>query len=198
MGQEKNIECLELKPISNLTVYQNVTEINERLSVQSQMVTLSTGEASEMLESLSSDDDKRLRSLPSSQFQHHHTSKLRNTIRDLLSSTAQEPSTDTSPSSTTTEALRFQNSVMNVACKRRRVGFRLSSTTPLFLGEIYCFVTTYDATQHLQRERDGCSTYSTRQLESSMSFVFVPSKWLVRFGMSQVVRFDWDSSRTRY
>ncbi len=143
------------------------------------MVTSPTGESSEMLESFSSHDKMRLPCLANSQCQQYLESKLRNTIRAFLSSTGHERGHVATSNPATTEALRFQNSVRSIAPKRCRGGFFLSSTTRLFLAELRCFLTTYDASQHRDRKLDECSSLSRRQLKSSISFFFVPSKCLL-------------------
>ena len=83
--------------------------------------------------------------------------------------------------------------------RRRQVGRCESWTTRTILGKLRCFVSSYNVIPPLITDGEEISeTFeSGTRRETQISFVFKPSKWLIKSGVSRIFHFERTKSFSR-
>jgi hypothetical protein len=180
-----------------------MSEIHEihSLMFQSRIVTTTDSQASNPVDGLSSDIHKAVESWSSKQLQPVFEAELAKAIQSCVSTMNQEQKSESNTASVSYDRLKFPTYPKALIQRKHQVGTRQSRTIRTGLGKLRCFVTTYEIAREVisppDVDGDGANFGPVKQTETHISFIFKPSRWLVKVGASQVLQFEKSKSDSR-
>ena len=178
-----------------------IHEIHDSLIFQSRSMTTTDSQASNPVDGLSSEIHKAVESWSSKQLQPIVEAELTKAIRFCVSNMNQEQKPESDTASVSKD--RPKVSTFNKALLRRKhqVGDPKSRTLRTGFGTLRCFVTTHEVVREVisppDVDGDGENFGPVKQTEKTISFIFKPSRWLVKVGATQVLQFEKSKSDSR-
>jgi len=180
---------------------QQITNVHEMLTFQSRTVTTSAPnpQASELVEMLLPDIQRVSESWCLEQVRHVLEAELSKAVQACVSNMQQERKEDICHERGLAHDPVLPNFSGVVVRKRRQVGRCESRTSRTILGKLRCLATTYNVLQpsNTGNEENHQTSGSSPRKETQISFVFKPSKWLIKLGVSRVLQFERTKSFSR-
>jgi hypothetical protein len=178
-----------------------IHEIHNSLIFQSRSVTTNDSQASNTVDGLSSEIHKAVESWSSKQLQPIFEAELSKAIQFCVSNMNQEPKPESNTASSSNDRPKVPTFNKSLLRRKHQVGAPQSRTLRTGFGTLRCFVTTHEVVRGVisppDVDGDGENFGPVKQTEKTISFIFKPSRWLVKVGASQVLHFEKSKSDSR-
>jgi hypothetical protein len=178
-----------------------IHEIHNSIIFQSRTMTTTDFQASNTVDGLSSEIHKAVESWSSKQLQPIVEAELSKAIQFCVSNMNQEQKPESHTASASNDRAIVTSFPKALMRRRRKVGPPQSRGIRTGFGTVHCFVTTHEVVREVipppEVDGDDANFRQVRQTENNISFVFKPSRWLVKVGASQVLHFEKSKSDSR-
>jgi hypothetical protein len=178
-----------------------IHEIHSSVIFQSQIVSTTNSQASNTVDGLSSEIHKAVESWSSKQLQPILEAELSKSIQSCVSNMDQEPKSESNTASASNDRPKVSTFNKTLLRKKQRVGAPELRTLRTGFGTLRCFVTTHEVVREVisptDVDGDGANFGPVKQTETNISFIFKPSRWLVKVGATQVLQFEKSKSDSR-
>ena len=164
-------------------------------------MTTTDSQASNTVGGLSSEIHKAVEPWASKQLQPIVEAELTKAIGFCVSNMNQEQNPESNTASASNDRPKVSTFNKTLLRKKQRVGAPELRTLRTGFGTLRCFVTTHEVVREVisppDVDGDGANFGPVKQTETNISFIFKPSRWLVKVGATQVLQFEKSKSDSR-
>jgi len=178
-----------------------IHEIHNSIIFQSRTMTTTDPQAPNTVDGLSAEIHKAVESWSSKQLQPIVEAELTKAIQFCVSNMNQEQKSENNTASASNDRPTVSTFNKALLRRKRQVGAPQSRTIRTGFGKLRYFVTTHEVVREVisppDVDGDGANFGTVKQTETKISFIFKPSRWLVKVGASQVLHFEKSRSDSR-